>query len=80
MLKAAPVYPCYAVFRLIMRLLLVHYGASSKTCRCCGYKMEEMPLSVPKWDCPNCQEKVIDRDISYAINIHSQGGRAVCLC
>lgn len=47
--------------------------ASSKTCHCCGYKVEEMPLSVRRWDCPNCQEKDIDRDINAAINIRVQG-------
>ncbi len=47
--------------------------ASSKTCHCCGYKAEEMPLSVRKWDCPNCQAKDIDRDINAAINIRAQG-------
>ncbi|MCB5162838.1 transposase [Marinomonas algarum] len=47
--------------------------ASSKTCHCCGYKVKEMPLSVRKWDCPNCHEKDIDRDINAAINIRAQG-------
>ena len=37
--------------------------ASSKTCHCCGHKMEEMPLSVRKWDCPSCGTTDIDRGL-----------------
>lgn len=47
--------------------------ASSKTCNCCGYKMEKMPLSVRKWDCPTCGKKDIDRDINAALNIRDKG-------
>lgn len=47
--------------------------ASSKTCSSCGYKAEEMPLSVRKWDCPSCGAKDIDRDINAAINIKKKG-------
>lgn len=46
---------------------------SSKTCSFCGYIMETMPLSIRKWDCPNCDAKSIDRDINASINILKQG-------
>ncbi|CAM3981761.1 transposase [Vreelandella rituensis] len=47
--------------------------ASSKTCACCGHKVESMPLSVRRWDCPACGTIGIDRDINAAINIRQQG-------
>lgn len=47
--------------------------ASSKTCSCCGHKMDAMPLKIRKWDCPGCGSKNIDRDINAAINIREQG-------
>lgn len=46
--------------------------ASSKTCSCCGYKMESLPLSVRNWTCPVCTA-VHDRDVNAAINIRQQG-------
>ncbi|WP_299021328.1 RNA-guided endonuclease TnpB family protein [uncultured Photobacterium sp.] len=52
---------------------LDQWFASSKTCHCCGYKMEEMPLSVRKWDCPDCGTKGIDRDVNAALNIRDKG-------
>ena len=47
--------------------------ASSKTCHCCGHKIEEMPLSVRKWDCPSCGTTDIDRDVNAALNIRDKG-------
>ena len=47
--------------------------ASSKTCSCCGHKVEQMPLTVRTWDCPHCGTEGIDRDINAAINIRQQG-------
>ncbi len=47
--------------------------ASSKTCSCCGHKVDEMPLSVRSWDCPNCKIIGIDRDVNAACNIKKQG-------
>lgn len=52
---------------------LDQWYASSKTCHCCGHKMEEMPLSVRKWDCPSCGTKDIDRDLNAALNIRDKG-------
>jgi len=52
---------------------LDQWYASSKTCHCCGHKIEEMPLSVRKWDCPSCGTTDIDRDLNAAINIRDKG-------
>lgn len=52
---------------------LDQWYASSKTCHCCGHKMEEMPLSVRKWDCPSCGTADIDRDLNAALNIRDKG-------
>lgn len=47
---------------------------SSKTCHCCGYRMNYMGLEVREWSCPNCGIKH-DRDINAAINIMNEGLR-----
>jgi len=52
---------------------LDQWYASSKTCHGCGYKVETMPLSVRKWDCPSCGMADIDRDINAALNIRDKG-------
>ena len=41
---------------------------SSKTCSCCGFKLEKLSLSVRKWTCEKCGEEH-DRDINASINI-----------
>lgn len=41
---------------------------SSKQCSSCGYVLDELPLSVREWQCPNCGT-IHDRDINSAINI-----------
>lgn len=46
--------------------------ASSKTCSCCGHKLEELPLNVRDWHCPACSTQH-DRDINAAFNIKAQG-------
>lgn len=46
--------------------------ASSKTCSCCGYKADALPLSVRHWSCPVCTMEH-DRDINAAINVRQQG-------
>lgn len=46
--------------------------ASSKTCSCCGAKVDALPLDVRKWVCKSCHTEH-DRDINAAINIRQQG-------
>ena len=41
---------------------------SSKTCSCCGFKLEKLSLSVRKWTCEKCNAEH-DRDINASINI-----------
>lgn len=41
---------------------------SSKTCSCCGFKLEKLLLSVRKWTCEKCGAEH-DRDINASINI-----------
>ena len=47
---------------------------SSKTCNCCGHKMDTMTLDIREWDCPNCNTHH-DRDLNAANNILDQGLR-----
>ena len=44
--------------------------ASSKTCSCCGYKLDALLLSVRKWTCPTCGA-THDRDLNAAINLRN---------
>ena len=45
---------------------------SSKTCSCCGHKMDSMSLDIRNWTCPNCGSEH-DRDINAAKNILAKG-------
>jgi putative transposase len=54
------------------------YYPSSKLCNICGYKMEDMNLSIREWICPQCNT-VHDRDINAAINILNEGLRMLKL-
>jgi len=45
---------------------------SSKTCSDCGYILQDLPLSVREWICPNCG-KIHDRDFNAAKNIKTEG-------
>ena len=47
---------------------------SSKTCSCCGHKLEELPLAVRVWTCPKCGARH-DRDVNAAKNILAEGLR-----
>ncbi len=56
------------------------FYASSKTCSVCGYKNNQLTLSVRKWQCPVCKT-IHDRDENASKNlyqiglIHLTGGR-----
>lgn len=41
---------------------------SSKTCSCCGFKLDKLDLSIRNWTCPKCNTNQ-DRDINASINI-----------
>ena len=41
---------------------------SSKTCSACGKKLDILPLSTRKWECPKCHTHH-DRDLNAAINL-----------
>ena len=60
--------------------------ASSKTCSCCGHKLDELDLSIRFWECPKCKA-YHDRDINAALNIKQEGilehkaaGHVVTVC
>lgn len=56
--------------RTVVRL--DRWEASSKTCSCCGHRLEELDLGVRVWTCPSCAS-VHDRDVNAAINIRAAG-------
>lgn len=68
----------WGTFRLMLEYKGEWYGSyvhkidrffpSSKKCSSCGYVLDELPLSVREWQCPNCGT-IHDRDINAAINI-----------
>jgi putative transposase len=41
---------------------------SSKTCSCCGYRVENLTLDVRQWTCPGCGASH-DRDLNAATNL-----------
>lgn len=47
---------------------------SSKTCSCCGHKLESLDLATRKWECPSCGV-IHDRDLNAARNILNEGQR-----
>lgn len=52
---------------------------SSKTCNNCQFVLDDLPLSVREWDCPNCQQH-LDRDINAALNIKDKGLKDLSGC
>jgi putative transposase len=47
---------------------------SSKTCHVCLHQVDQLPLDIRSWQCPNCQT-VHDRDINASKNIRDEGLR-----
>ena len=45
---------------------------SSKTCSCCGHKLQSLDLGTREWTCPSCGTHH-DRDLNAAINIKNFG-------
>ena len=41
---------------------------SSKTCSCCAFVVEKLPLNIREWECPRCSA-THDRDVNAARNI-----------
>lgn len=49
-------------------VIVDRWFASSKICSCCGYKRDELALSVREWTCIQCQAHH-DRDLNAAKNL-----------
>jgi putative transposase len=45
---------------------------SSKTCSACGHRLDDLPLSVRQWTCPDCGS-IHDRDVNAAKNLLAYG-------
>jgi putative transposase len=48
------------------------WTASSKTCSCCGYAVEELALTERRWTCAGCGAEH-DRDVNAARNLKRAG-------
>lgn len=48
------------------------WAATSKVCSGCGHRMDEMPLPVRAWTCPECGSEH-DRDVNAAKNVLALG-------
>lgn len=48
--------------------LVPRYYPSSKICSQCHFVVDHMPLSIRKWNCPNCQA-LHDRDVNASLNL-----------
>lgn len=49
-------------------VVAARFYPSSKTCSCCGHKLEALPLAVREWACHACGTRH-DRDVNAAINL-----------
>lgn len=57
---------------------LDRFYPSSKTCHCCNHKVDDLPLNVRNWTCPNCNTNH-DRDINASINILNKADKVLTL-
>ncbi len=57
---------------------LDRFYPSSKTCSCCGFKLQDLPLNIRNWQCPTCHTEH-DRDINASINILHQADKVLTL-
>jgi putative transposase len=48
------------------------FYASSKTCSTCGHKLDDLPLTIRQWKCPDCGT-LHDRDVNAARNLLAYG-------
>lgn len=51
---------------------------SSKTCSCCGFKLDKLDLSIRNWTCPKCNTNH-DRDVNASINILNNADKVLTL-
>lgn len=57
---------------------MARFYPSSKTCSNCGFKIDELPLNIRNWQCPNCNT-IHDRDINASYNILKQADKVLTL-
>jgi putative transposase len=69
-----------AAMRGVLVVVADRYFASSKTCSACGHKLDDLPLSVRQWICPECGA-IHERDINAAVNLKNlAASSAVTAC
>lgn len=56
-------------------IVIDRWCPSSKTCSCCGYLLDRLPLTMREWVCPGCG-MVHDREVNAAVNILAAGQAA----
>jgi putative transposase len=76
----------FGTFRTLLKYKLEEQGKyfvvidkwfpSSKLCHKCGFKNDDLTLSVREWLCPDCQTNH-DRDTNAAVNIRNEAVRLV---
>jgi putative transposase len=52
---------------------------SSKTCNGCQFVVDDLPLSIRQWDCPNCKQHN-NRDLNASLNIRDKGVKDLSGC
>jgi putative transposase len=57
-----------ALWRGAQVVVVDRWYPSSKTCSCCGHRLEALALGVRQWTCPGCGV-IHDRDVNAAINL-----------